>query len=97
MLESQREHVPLNDGGEPDWAATARPVLVLALASAVAIAVFASQAAQPWNGVLQRAAVTLAVTAEAVIAARLLTLPPPGSRTRPATALGPAHRPARAR
>lgn len=82
---------------DPDWAVAARPVLVLTLASAVTMAVFASQAAQPWNGVLQRAAVTLALTAEVVIAARLLTLPSPGSRTRPATALGPAHRPASAR
>ena len=82
---------------DPDWAVAARPVLVLALASAVTMAVFASQAAEHWNGVLQRAAVTLALTAEAVIAARLLTLPSPGSRTRPATALGPAHRPASAR
>jgi uncharacterized protein DUF998 len=77
-------------GADPDWAVAARPVLVLALASAVTMAVFASQAAQPWNGVLQRTAVTLALTAEAVIAARLLTLPSPGSRTRPATAPGPA-------
>jgi len=59
---------------DPDWAVAARPVLVLALASAATMAVFASQAAQPWNGVLQRAAVTLALTAEAVIATRLLTL-----------------------
>ena len=82
---------------DPDWAAVTRPVLVLALASAVTMAVFASQAAQPWNGVLPRAAVTLALTAEAVIAARLLTLPSPGSRTKPATASGPAHRTASAR
>ena len=82
---------------DPDWAAVARPVLVLTLASAATMAVFASQAAQPWNGVLQRTAVTLALTAEAVIAARMLTLPSPGARTRPATAPGPAHRPASAR
>jgi hypothetical protein len=82
---------------DPGWAAVARPVLVLALASAATMAVFASQAAQPWNGVLQRAAVTLALTAEAVIAARMLTLPSPGASTRPATAPGPAHRPASAR
>src|SRR5215471_5277463 len=73
---------------DPDWAVVCRPVQVLALASAVALAVFASQAVQPWNGVLQRAAVTLALTAQAVIAARMLTLPPPGSPARPATAPG---------
>jgi len=82
---------------DPDWAVVCRPVQVLALASAVALAVFASQVAQPWNGVLQRAAVTLALTAEAVVAARMLTLPPPGSVARPATAPGPARRPASTR
>jgi hypothetical protein len=77
---------------DPDWAVLSRPVRVLALGSAVAVAVFASRAAQPWNGVLQRAAVTLALTAEAVVAARMLTLPQAGSRARPATAPGPAPR-----
>ena len=69
---------------DPDWAVAGRPVQVLALASAVALAVFASRAVQPWNGALQRAAVTLALAAEAVIAARMLTLPSPGPRARPA-------------
>jgi len=74
---------------DPDWAVVSRPVQVLALASTAALVVFASQVAQPWDGVLQRAAVTLALTAEAVVAVRLLTLPPPGSSARPATAPGP--------
>ena len=65
---------------DPDWAVVARPVQVLALASAVAMAVFASRAVQPWNGVVQRAAVTLAVSAEILVAARLLTLPRTGAR-----------------
>ncbi len=77
---------------DPDWAVLSRPARLLALASAVAVAVFASRAAQPWNGVLQRAAVTLALTAEAAVAARMLTLPPPGSRARPAIAPSPASR-----
>jgi len=59
---------------DPEWAVAGRLVLVLALASAVAMAVFASRAAQPWNGALQRAAVTLALAAEAVVAVRMLTL-----------------------
>jgi len=80
---------------DPEWAVAARPVLVLALASAVTMAVFASQVAEPWNGVLQRAAVTLALAAEAVVAVRMLTLPPVGARARPAP--GPARRPARIR
>ena len=60
---------------DPDWAVLARPVQVLALASALALAVFASRAVEPWNGVVQRVAVTLALAAEVLIAARLLILP----------------------
>src|SRR5215471_5461029 len=77
---------------DPNWAVAARPVLVLTLASAVTMAVFASQVAQAWNGLLQRAAVTLALTAGAAIAARLLTLPPADSGARPATVPSPARR-----
>ena len=44
---------------DPDWAVLARPVQVLALASAAAMAVFASRAVQPWNGTVQRVAVSL--------------------------------------
>jgi hypothetical protein len=82
---------------DPEWAVVCRPVQVLALASALAVGVFASQVAQPWNGVLQRVAVTLALTAEAVIAARMLTLPPPSSPARPPTAPDPARHPASTR
>jgi len=60
---------------DPRWAAITRPVQVLTLASAAALAVFASRAAEPWNGTIQRAAVTLVLAAEALIAARMLTLP----------------------
>jgi hypothetical protein len=67
---------------DPRWAIIARPVQVLALASAAAIAVFASRAAQPWNGTVQRAAVTLALAAEALAAARMLTLPEAGNQAR---------------
>ena len=81
---------------DPDWAVLARPVQVLALASAVAMAVFTSRAAAPWNGVVQRAAVTLALAAEILVAARLLTLPRTGSRARaaatPPVAPSPLHR-----
>jgi hypothetical protein len=59
----------------PDWAVVSRPVQVLALASAVALAVFASRMVEPWNGAVQRAAVTLALTAEVLAAVRMLTLP----------------------
>ena len=61
--------------GDPGWAAASRLVMAFGLASAAALAVFASGVAQPWNGAVQRAAVTLALTAEAAAAARMLTLP----------------------
>jgi hypothetical protein len=56
------------------WFVIARPVEVLALASAAALVLFASQAAGSWNGTVQRTAVTLALAAEALIAARMLIL-----------------------
>lgn len=59
---------------DPRWTGVTRPVQALTLASAAALAVFASRAAEPWNGTIQRAAVTLALAAEALIAARMLTL-----------------------
>jgi hypothetical protein len=60
---------------DPRWAVITRPVQVLALASAAAMAVFASRMAEPSNGAVQRTAVTLALAAEALAAARMLTLP----------------------
>ena len=68
---------------DPDWAPVRRPVQVLALASATALAVFASGIAGPGNGVVQRIAVTLALAAEILIAGRMLTLPVPGSAAAP--------------
>jgi hypothetical protein len=56
---------------DPDWAVLSRPVQLLALGSAVTLAVFASRVLEPWNGVVQRVAVTLALAAEVLIAARL--------------------------
>lgn len=67
---------------DPQWAMIARPVQVLALASAVAVGVFASRAAEPWNGTVQRTAVTLALAAEVLAAAWMLTLPEAGDRAR---------------
>jgi hypothetical protein len=59
--------------GDPEWAVLSRPVQVLSLASAAALAVFASRVAEPWNGTVQRIAVTLALIAEVLIAGRMLT------------------------
>lgn len=58
---------------DPDWAPLSRPILLLALVSAGALALFASRLVEPWNPVVQRAAVTLSLSAEALIAARILT------------------------
>ena len=63
--------------GDPDWTVVSRPVQVLALGSAVALVVFASRAVEPWNGVVQRVAVTLALGAEVLTAARMLMRPAP--------------------
>jgi len=62
---------------DPDWAAVSRPVQVLALGSAVALVVFASRVVEPWNGVVQRVAITLALGTEVLTAARMLTRPAP--------------------
>ena len=68
---------------DPDWAPVSRPVQVLALVSAVALAVFASRMAGPYDGVVQRIAVTLPLAAEILIAGRMLTLPVTGSAAGP--------------
>ena len=60
----------------------------VALVSAVALAVFASRIAGPYNGVVQRIAVTLALTAEVLIAGRMLTLPVTGSAAGPGVTPG---------
>ena len=59
---------------DPRWAVIARPVQVLALASAAAMAVFVSRAAEPSDGAVQRTAVTLALAAGVLAAVRMLTL-----------------------
>ena len=73
---------------DPNWGVLSRPVQVLALAGAVALAVFASGAAGPYNAVVQRIAVTLPLTAEILMAGRMLTVPVTGSPARPGIAPG---------
>ena len=75
--------------GDPDWAVLSRPVRVLALVSAAALVVFASGMAGPYNGVVQRIAVTLPLTAEFLIADRMLTLPLSGSAAGPGVTPSP--------
>jgi hypothetical membrane protein len=55
---------------QPAMAAVVRPVVVLWVLSAATLAVFASRAVEPWNGLVQRASVTLALSAEVVVAVR---------------------------
>jgi hypothetical protein len=62
---------------DPDWAGLSRPLQVLALVSAAALVLFASRALEPWNGTVQRIAVTLPLATEVVVAARMLTLAQP--------------------
>jgi Protein of unknown function (DUF998) len=62
---------------EPGWTGISRAVTGLAVASAAGLAVFASRALEPWNGLVwdstvQKGAVTLALAAEVVLAAGLL-------------------------
>ena len=57
---------------DADWAGLRRPLQALALASAATLALFASGTVRPWDAVVQRAAVTLPLAAEVLIAARLL-------------------------
>ena len=73
---------------DPDWAPVSRPVQGLALASAAALAVFASRIAGPYDGVVQRIAVTLALAAEILIAGRMLTVPVTGSAAGPGVTPG---------
>ena len=75
--------------GDPDWAALSRPIRVLVLVSAAALAIFASGIAAPYNGVVQRIAVTLPLTAEILIAGRMLTLPLSGSAAGPGVTPSP--------
>jgi hypothetical membrane protein len=67
---------------DPRWAGVARPVVVLTVASAATMLIFASRVAEPWNGVVQRVAVSLALGAEVLVAARMLRLA--GDRPAPA-------------
>ena len=75
--------------GDPDWAVLSRPVGVLAVVSAAALALFASQIAAPYNGMVQRVAVTLPLIAEILIARRMLTLPLSGSAAGPGVTPSP--------
>jgi hypothetical protein len=57
---------------DPYWAALRRPLALFSLISAGALALFASRRLEPWNPLIQRAAVTLSLSGEALIAAWVL-------------------------
>ena len=59
---------------DPDWSSLRRPLLALTLVSVVALVIFSSRAIEPWNGTIQRISVTLPLAAEALAAARMLSL-----------------------
>lgn len=61
---------------DPGWRGLSPVLAVLALASAATLVVFASQAAGPGTATVQRAAVSLPLAAEMLLAARLLARRP---------------------
>lgn len=65
---------------DPRWATISRPLQVLTLISAGALVLFASRAVEPWNGFVQRVAVTLPLAAEVLVAARMVRLPEPSAQ-----------------
>lgn len=58
------------------WAPLGRPALAVAASTGALLGVFVTRVAEPWNGVLQRVAVTIPAAAMAVLAVRLLRRPP---------------------
>jgi Protein of unknown function (DUF998) len=66
--------------GDPDWAPTGPTIMALALVSASALALFASRLLEPWNPLVQRAAVTLSLSAEVLIAVRLSSMSAKGNQ-----------------
>ena len=57
---------------DPAWRPLAVPTLATGLVNLVLLGLFASKVVEPWNGVVQRIAVTLPLTWTAVVAIRLL-------------------------
>jgi hypothetical membrane protein len=75
--------------GDPRWAATRRPVLACALASAALLCLFASGAVRSWNGAVQRAMASVSLGTPLVLAWKLLTeeaVPETGDLSRADTA-----------
>jgi len=63
-------------GDDPDWARLRGPALAAWLASAALLALFWSEVLEPWNGIVQRVAVTVPLAFMAALAGWLLARPP---------------------
>jgi len=63
-------------GADPDWARLRGPALAAWLASAALLALFWSEVLEPWNGIVQRVAVTVPLAFMAALAGWLLARPP---------------------
>ncbi|HEV8650696.1 MAG TPA: DUF998 domain-containing protein [Actinomycetes bacterium] len=61
--------------GDPDWSHLRGPAVAASLATAALLAVFWSEVLEPWNGIVQRVAVTVPLVFTAVLAGRLLARP----------------------
>jgi hypothetical protein len=59
-------------GGDPRWGAMRLPLAAASLATTAAVALFLSRSFEAWDGVLQRAAVTVPLAAMCAVATRLL-------------------------
>jgi hypothetical protein len=57
---------------DPAWRPLAVPTLATGLVNLVLLGLFASKVVEPWNGIVQRVAVTLPLTWMVVVATRLL-------------------------
>jgi len=61
--------------GDPDWSRLRGPAVAASLATAALLAVFWSEVLEPWNGIVQRVAVTVPLVLMAALAGRLLARP----------------------
>ncbi len=68
---------------DPEWAALRRPAIASSAATATALAVFAARVVEPWNGVVQRIAVTIPAGVTAALAAEVLRRPGPAQAVGP--------------
>jgi Protein of unknown function (DUF998) len=61
---------------DPEWTQLRGPAIGSAVTSGALMALFATQFVEPWNGIVQRVAVTVPMTGMGALAAHLLRRPP---------------------